>query len=62
MYKYNKYNNLNYIAFDYDPVLPVCFEGLLETEHPYSFASRQCIRELLLADVIINLYDIMLHI
>jgi len=32
---------------DFDPILVVCFEGLLETDHPYNFASRQCIKELL---------------
>ena len=32
---------------DYDPILITCFEGLLETEHPYNFAGKQCIRELL---------------
>ena len=34
---------------DYDPILITCFEGLLETEHPYNFAGKQCIRELLSA-------------
>jgi hypothetical protein len=34
---------------DYDPILCVCFEGLLETVHPYNFAARQCIREMLQA-------------
>lgn len=28
----------------------VCFEGLLETDHPYNFASRESIRQMLLAD------------
>ena len=28
----------------------VCFEGLLETEHPYNFAAPQCIKEMLQAD------------
>ena len=32
---------------DYDPILITCFEGLLETEHPYNFIGKQCIRELL---------------
>lgn len=35
---------------DYDPTLLVCFEGLLETEHPYNFAAPQCIKEMLLAN------------
>ena len=34
---------------DYDPILITCFEGLLETEHPYNFVGKQCIRELLCA-------------
>ena len=34
---------------DYDPILITCFEGLLETEHPYNFIGKQCIRELLCA-------------
>ena len=32
---------------NFDPILEICFEGLLETVHPYSFVSRQCIREML---------------
>ena len=32
---------------EYDPTLIVCFEGLLETEHPYNFAASQCIKEML---------------
>ena len=35
---------------DYDPILITCFEGLLETEHPYNFVGKQCIRELLAAE------------
>ena len=35
---------------DYDPILVTCFEGLLETEHPYNFLGKQCIRELLGAE------------
>lgn len=34
---------------DYDPTLIICFEGLLETKHPYNFAGKQCVRELLAA-------------
>ena len=34
---------------EYDPTLIICFEGLLETVHPYSFAAKQCVRELLAA-------------
>ena len=36
-------------SLEYDPTLIVCFEGLLETLHPYSFAAKQCVRELLAA-------------
>ena len=35
---------------DYSQVLPVCFEGIMETEHPYKFAARQSCKELLLAE------------
>ena len=34
-------------SLEYDPTLIICFEGLLETLHPYSFAAKQCVRELL---------------
>lgn len=34
---------------DYSSVLPLCFEGLIETDHPYSFASRQSCQDLLSA-------------
>ena len=34
-------------SLDYDPTLITCFEGLLETVHPYSFAAKQCVREML---------------
>ena len=36
-------------SLEYDPTLIICFEGLLETLHPYSFAAKQCVRELLAA-------------
>ena len=32
---------------DYDPTLIICFEGLMETKHPYNFAAKQCVRDLL---------------
>jgi len=35
---------------EFDPILVVCFEGLCETEHPYNFASRQSIKEMLQSD------------
>jgi len=35
---------------EYDPTLIICFEGLMETLHPYSFAAKQCVRELLCAN------------
>lgn len=34
----------------YDPLLITCFEGLIETEHPFLFVARQGCRELLIAD------------
>ena len=34
----------------YDPLLITCFEGLIETEHPFLFVARQGCRELLTAD------------
>ena len=34
---------------DYDPTLIICFEGLMETKHPYNFAGKQCVREMLAA-------------
>jgi len=39
---------------DYDPTLEICFEGLLETEHPYCFISRECIKQMLMAE---NAYE-----
>ena len=36
-------------SLEYDPTLIICFEGLLETLHPYNFAAKQCVRELLTA-------------
>ena len=36
-------------SLEYDPTLIICFEGLMETLHPYSFAAKQCVRELLTA-------------
>lgn len=38
------------VTLDYDPLLVTCFEGLLETDHPYNFVSRECIKNLLSAD------------
>ena len=35
---------------DYNQVLPICFEGIIETDHPYKFAARQSCKELLLAE------------
>ncbi len=32
---------------DYDPLLVNCFEGLLETDHPYSFVANKALTELL---------------
>lgn len=39
---------------NYDPILDICFEGILETEHPYRFVSRECIKEMLAAE---NAYE-----
>ena len=50
-----KYLHNNLLEIDFDPILVVCFEGLLENEHPYNFASRQCIKELLQTEVTSNL-------
>ena len=35
---------------DYSKVLTACFEGIIETAHPYKFISRQASKELLLAE------------
>jgi len=32
---------------DFDPLLVNCFEGLLETDHPFSFLAMQALREML---------------
>mmetsp|Transcript_2049 Transcript_2049/g.5166 ORF Transcript_2049/g.5166 Transcript_2049/m.5166 type:complete len:273 (-) Transcript_2049:18-836(-) len=37
-------------TLDYDPLLVTCAEGLLETVHPYAYASRACFGELLATD------------
>ena len=34
----------------YNPLLPTCFEGIVETEHPYVFLARAATTELLAAD------------
>ena len=34
---------------DYFSILPICFEGIIETIHPFKFISRQSCKELLLA-------------
>ncbi len=31
----------------FDPLLITCFEGLVETAHPYNFIAKQSIKELL---------------
>jgi hypothetical protein len=38
------------LDLEYDPTLLVCFEGLLETDHPYNFAAPQCAKEMLTAN------------
>jgi len=40
------------IELTYDPLLSHCFEGLMETEHPYAFVAFQALKEMLQADVI----------
>lgn len=35
---------------DYSKVLTACFEGIIETAHPYKFISRQASKELLMAE------------
>ncbi len=35
---------------DYNSVLPVCFEGIVEEAHPYKFIARQASKELLMAE------------
>ena len=35
---------------DYSKVLIACFEGIIETAHPYKFISRQACKELLMAE------------
>ena len=39
---------------DYDPLLVNCFEGLLETDHPYQFVAIQALREMLQADLAVE--------
>ncbi len=34
-------------TLEFDPLLVLCFEGLLETDHPFVFTSRQIIKTLL---------------
>ena len=47
----NKLIVIYHVEIEFDPILVVCFEGLLETEHPYNFASKQSIKELLQSEV-----------
>lgn len=35
---------------DYAALLPLCFEGLRETAHPYTYIARQAIADLLSAE------------
>lgn len=42
--------NIPPTELNYVPVLEICFEGLLETDHPYKFAARECIKEMLSAE------------
>ena len=36
---------------NYDPVLVTCFEGLIETGHPYNFIAMNCIKDMCEANV-----------
>ena len=38
-------------TLSYNPLLLTCFEGLLETEHPFNFTSRQIIKTLLSEEI-----------
>ena len=54
-------------SIDYDSVLSACFEGIIETAHPFKFIARQACKELLMAEnshkkilgIIPKLYDYM---
>lgn len=37
-------------SIDYPSVLSICFEGIIETAHPYKFIARQACKELLMAE------------
>ena len=37
-------------TIDYDPLLVNCFEGLCETDHPYSFMANQALTEMLMSE------------
>ena len=62
-FKLRWYKNFN--SIDYDSVLSACFEGIIETAHPYKFIARQASKELLMAEnshfkilpIISKLYD-----
>ena len=42
--------SFQFLEVDYDPLLINCFEGLLETDHPYGFVAYQSLIELLEAE------------
>lgn len=44
-------------SLNYDPLLLNCFEGLLETEHPYKFTSRAIIKNLLDVNIVRGAYE-----
>ena len=62
-FKLRWYKNFN--SIDYDSVLSACFEGIIETAHPFKFIARQACKELLMAEnshkkilgIIPKLYD-----
>ena len=47
-FKLKWYKDFN--SIDYDSVLSVCFEGIIETAHPFKFIARQACKELLMAE------------
>lgn len=39
----------NFDEIDYNQIIPLVFEGIIETKHPYCFISRQACKELMSA-------------
>jgi hypothetical protein len=38
------------IDLGFDPILVTCFEGLVETTHPFNFIAKEAAKELLLSE------------